>query len=299
MIVNWNRTNMFGALVVLFVVVSGMQAFAAPGNRVTVQVDGMACPFCTFNVEKRIKTLDAVPDKPNYEASVDKGQVSFDWKTDVPVDRAAIREQVRKAGFTPGAIEVKDGSENKNRAAKKKGKPETLSGSAWLITDDDQTQIQFVGSSSERTRTLVSADRVDRKLRFERLAQYLKEQKEAKKNEQKKNVSVKIKLQGTSIDGKPDHLRLYSWEPKQFRTLVTLRIDELVCENCVAGLTRQIYKLNRVIHVEADFESDQALVWSSSPEPDTEAIRDAVKQAGFSVTHSHTLSVKQVRDQEK
>jgi len=300
MTVNRHRTYMSGALLVLFVAVFGMQAFAEPGTRVTLQVDGMACPFCTYNVEKRIKTLDAVPENPNYEASVDKGQVSFDWKTNVPVDIEAIRGQVRKAGFTPGTIEVKDGSEKKHQGEKKKEKQKSLSGSAQLITDHDQTQIRFVGSASESTRTLVSGDRVDRKLRFERLAQYLKEQtEEEKKKGQKKNASAKIKLQGTSIDGKPGHFRLYSWEPKHFRTMVTIRIDELVCENCVAGVTKKINKLNQVIHVEADFESDQALVWFSSPAPDTEAIRNAVKQAGFSVTHLHTLSVKHVRDREK
>ncbi len=292
-----DRPTILGALLVLLVVFSGTKAFSAPGKRVTVQVDGMACPFCTYNVEKRIKTLDAVPASPNYEASVEKGQVSFDWKSDVPVDRSAIREQVRKAGFTPGTIDVKNGTEDRNQAKKKKAKQKTLSGTARLISDNDQTKVQFVASGSKNARTLVAATRVDRKLSFERLRRYLKEMN--KKNDQKKNTSTKVKIRGTSIEGTSDHLRLYSWQPRDFKTMVVLRMDKLVCENCVARVTKQISKLNQVIHVEADVENDQALVWTGTAEPDMDAIRNAVTQAGFTVTHSHTLSVKEARDWEK
>lgn len=299
MSVQMNRTTILGALLVLLVAVSGTQAFSAPGKRVTVQVDGMACPFCTYNIEKRIKTLEAVPESPNYEASVEKGQVSFDWKTDVPVDKSAIQNQVKKAGFTPGAIDVKRNSVDKNQTEKRKGKQITLSGTARLIKTNEQADVQFVDSASKHVLTLVAADRVDRKLSFERLTQYLKDEEEKNNKNQKQYTSTKVKVQGTSIDGMSDHLRLYSWQPRDFKTMVILQMDELVCENCVATVTKQINHLNQVLHVEANFESDQALVWTRTAEPDAEAIREVVKQAGFTVKHSHTLSVKEARDWEK
>jgi len=99
-----------GVLAVLLLSFTSL-ASAAPPKRVTAHVEGMACPFCAFNIEKRIKTLKQVPDEANYQASVDEGAVSFDWKADASVDKEAIREQIKKAGFTPGGIEVADGEQ--------------------------------------------------------------------------------------------------------------------------------------------------------------------------------------------
>jgi len=109
-----NRTLTTIAMMLALTLVS--VAFGATGKRVTVHVKGMACPFCAYNIEKRIKTLDAVPDNPNYEASVDKGQVSFDWKADAAVDKAAIREQIEKAGFTPGDMTVVEKGDDANKS---------------------------------------------------------------------------------------------------------------------------------------------------------------------------------------
>jgi mercuric ion binding protein len=79
-------------------------------KEVRVQVEGLACPFCTYNIEKRIKTLEGY-EEDTYEASVEEGWVTFGWKEGVPFDEEAVREQIRKAGFTPGEIETKEAGE--------------------------------------------------------------------------------------------------------------------------------------------------------------------------------------------
>jgi mercuric ion binding protein len=99
-----------------------MAAPALAGNkRVTAHVEGLACPFCTYNLEKRITTLEGVPDDPDWQASVEKGTASFDWKADVPFDEAAVREQIRKAGFTPRRIEVRETTPSGNSSADTSG----------------------------------------------------------------------------------------------------------------------------------------------------------------------------------
>ncbi len=78
----------------------------AGGKRVTVHVEGVVCPFCTFNLEKRIKTLEGAAEPLRWQASIEKGISSFEWKEDVPVDALKIREEIRRAGFTADRVEV-------------------------------------------------------------------------------------------------------------------------------------------------------------------------------------------------
>jgi len=75
-------------------------------ERVTVQVDGMACPFCAFNIEKRMKTLEGVDGKADFTVSVERGRAELAWQGMVEFDPNAVREQIRRAGFTPAAISI-------------------------------------------------------------------------------------------------------------------------------------------------------------------------------------------------
>ena len=85
---------------------------AAPGStsaaveQVTVSVDGLACPFCAYNIEKRINTLEGFDRKANFEVSIAKGLAEFAWKPGVLFDPMAVRDQVRQAGFTPRLIKI-------------------------------------------------------------------------------------------------------------------------------------------------------------------------------------------------
>jgi len=292
-----NRTLSTIAMMLTLTFVS--VAFGATGKRVTVHVKGMACPFCVYNIEKRIKTLDAVPENPNWQASVDNGQVSFDWKADAAVDKAAIREQIEKAGFTPGEIEVagsRDSSgeqSEKGQDEKKQNKQKVVSGTAQLITRNDQTSIQLTtGGESQATRSLAASDRVDRKLSFKALKRYLAQQ-------DGDDQSAAVTVHGVPPQKDSSQLLLYAWAPKQFKTLVGLQIDKLVCQKCAAGVIQQVSKLDNMLHVETDFKKDRARVWTRVAEPETEAIRNAVEKAGFKVTHLHTMTAKEARQAEK
>ncbi|GMQ79739.1 MAG: hypothetical protein BMS9Abin03_172 [Thermodesulfobacteriota bacterium] len=72
-------------------------------SRVIVSVDGMACPFCAFGVEKRLKKVDGA------------GSVNVDMKTGTATLSAAegktinvdqVPDAIKTAGFTPGKIRI-------------------------------------------------------------------------------------------------------------------------------------------------------------------------------------------------
>jgi mercuric ion binding protein len=64
-----------------------------------LRVDGLACPFCSYGLEKKIRRLDGYK-ADSYEAKINVGEVSFSWKPNLPLDLDAIHQAVKKAGFT-------------------------------------------------------------------------------------------------------------------------------------------------------------------------------------------------------
>jgi len=70
--------------------------------RYTVGVDGMACPFCVYGLEKQIKRLDGVTE---VETDLEQGK-NFVWVADDgDLERAEVDEAVRNAGFTLRSFE--------------------------------------------------------------------------------------------------------------------------------------------------------------------------------------------------
>ncbi len=75
-------------------------------EHVSVRVDGLACPFCAYNIEKRVKTLEGVERDARIVTSIEHGIAKFPWKRLVEFSPEAVRKAIRQAGFTPRAISV-------------------------------------------------------------------------------------------------------------------------------------------------------------------------------------------------
>lgn len=76
-----------------------------PGiEEIRIHVDGLACPFCSFNIEKRLLRLEGVIGDDQIEVSIAEGIVSLEWDPEVVFDPEAVNEQVRRGGFTPREI---------------------------------------------------------------------------------------------------------------------------------------------------------------------------------------------------
>ena len=70
---------------------------------VRIYVEGLACPFCTFGIEKSLKK---VPGVVSLETTIRTGLVRIQLEPGAQLDPAALNEAVKKSGFTPSRIEA-------------------------------------------------------------------------------------------------------------------------------------------------------------------------------------------------
>jgi len=75
------------------------QEMGAPS--VTIHVDGLSCPFCAYGLEKHLKKVAGVE---GVTINMKSGTAIVRLKPGLRVDDAALREAVKKAGFTPRKI---------------------------------------------------------------------------------------------------------------------------------------------------------------------------------------------------
>lgn len=54
-----------------------MQTAFAAGTHYEMRVDGLACPFCAYGIEKKLKAIDGVSD---IKVDLDKGLVSVKYR---------------------------------------------------------------------------------------------------------------------------------------------------------------------------------------------------------------------------
>lgn len=73
-----------------------MTALAADNQYVLV-VDGLACPFCAFGIEKRLNKVDGVTD---IEVDIADSVVRVALQEDKTLTEAQARQAVKEAGFT-------------------------------------------------------------------------------------------------------------------------------------------------------------------------------------------------------
>jgi copper chaperone CopZ len=240
-------------------------------ERVIVHVDGMACPFCAHNIEKRMKTLEGVDTKTAFTVSVERGLAELAWRQHVEFDPAAVRDQIRRAGFTPAAILI------------------TAVG-AIEPDEADGERLQLVSDKTGRSFGLDSAERADRLESYSALGKYVRETAD-------QNALFIARVTGEVIGEGPGwRLILHQWQPVVFGAEIVLSVGPLTCENCSVRVVRALGGLPDVVHAEADHEGDRVRLWTRSAQPDLDAVRRAIEQAGFKVNHVHVEPRKNVSD---
>lgn len=65
--------------------------------RYQIQVDGLACPFCAYGIEKKLR---AIPSVERVETNIKEGTVVVVMKDGATLDRPRVERAVREAGFT-------------------------------------------------------------------------------------------------------------------------------------------------------------------------------------------------------
>ena len=83
-------------LIALLVAWLSQAAFAA-GVEYQMRVDGLACPYCAYGVEKKLKAIDGVE---KVQVDLDKGLVTVDVKEGTELTEPQMQQLFQDAGFT-------------------------------------------------------------------------------------------------------------------------------------------------------------------------------------------------------
>ena len=72
------------------------------GETYRLYVDGLACPFCAYGVEKKVGGLEGVE---KIDIDIDEGVVAVTMAEGATLDEAAAKRAVDEAGFSLRAFE--------------------------------------------------------------------------------------------------------------------------------------------------------------------------------------------------
>lgn len=69
----------------------------AAGTQYVMRVDGLACPYCAYSIEKKLKQIDGVE---NINVDLEKGWVVVEVREGVELTEPQMQQLFRDAGFT-------------------------------------------------------------------------------------------------------------------------------------------------------------------------------------------------------
>jgi len=69
-----------------------------------MRVDGLACPYCAYGIEKKLKAIDGVE---AVEVDLDRGLVKVRTREDLRFTEPQLRQLFQDAGFTYRSMEVR------------------------------------------------------------------------------------------------------------------------------------------------------------------------------------------------
>ena len=76
---------------------------AEAGSSVAITVKGLACPFCVHGLGKKLKKIKGVQE---VKVDLKSGVAHVTYRKGVSPDHAALKNAIKKAGFTPGEIKA-------------------------------------------------------------------------------------------------------------------------------------------------------------------------------------------------
>ncbi|MFQ5565130.1 MAG: heavy-metal-associated domain-containing protein [Paracoccaceae bacterium] len=93
-------------LVALLLAVAAPMGLAAAGEKVeyAIGVDGLACPFCAYGIEKQLSRIAGVE---AVSTDIESGTVAVTMEEGATLEEAAVTNAVEDAGFTLRSFERK------------------------------------------------------------------------------------------------------------------------------------------------------------------------------------------------
>ncbi|KKL05703.1 hypothetical protein LCGC14_2603380 [marine sediment metagenome] len=98
------RRVMVSMLVSALALFSFVEPVKAEIERITLRVDGLACPFCAYGLEKKITKIKGVR---SYDVDMKEGKVFIGLKPDARVELNTLYKAVKEAGFTLRSISLR------------------------------------------------------------------------------------------------------------------------------------------------------------------------------------------------
>ena len=95
-------------IIVAVIIFFTASAFGADETVIEIDIDGMTCPFCVYNLEKEFGKLSEVK---QVLISLKSNKARLTLREGTHIDSDTVREVVLSAGFTPR--EVRDVSKGK------------------------------------------------------------------------------------------------------------------------------------------------------------------------------------------
>ena len=73
---------------------------------IKIEVDGLACPFCAYGIEKNLRSnIEGIK---KLDINIEKGYVTFGFPKQTKLKDEKVREIVKDAGFQPKRISFSD-----------------------------------------------------------------------------------------------------------------------------------------------------------------------------------------------
>ena len=79
---------------------------AHAGSVYSLQVDGLACPFCAYGIEKKLSAIDGVE---KIDVDIKEGRVIVTMTDGASLSEERARQAVTEAGFTLRAFAESEG----------------------------------------------------------------------------------------------------------------------------------------------------------------------------------------------
>ena len=70
-----------------------------------LRVDGMACPYCAYGIEKKLKALDGIIDE-SLEIKLNDGIVRFQASDETVITKSSLKLLINDSGFTLRELEI-------------------------------------------------------------------------------------------------------------------------------------------------------------------------------------------------
>ncbi len=98
--------KIFTGLMIFLLALAFIPTHAKAGEqlqKVTLRVDGLACPFCAYGLEKKLKRIKGLE---KLDIKINDGVALLYYKEGAEIDEKVIDKKVKEAGFTPGKITI-------------------------------------------------------------------------------------------------------------------------------------------------------------------------------------------------